>query len=49
MGTNHFFALLSLVEEYAFHICETAIFLAFIVVYGNLAIRHIFTIGQKDK
>ncbi len=47
MGTEQFFRYLSLVEEYAFHICETAIFLTFIWVYGNLAIKHIFEIGRK--
>ncbi len=49
MGTVHFFACLSLLEEYAFHICETAITLAFIWVYGRLAIRHILALGRKDK
>ena len=49
MGTAHFFGYLSLVEEYAFHLCETAIFLAFIWVYGRMAIRHILTLGQKDQ
>lgn len=49
MGSNHFFDLLSLVEEYAFHICETAIFLAFILVYGRMAIRHILAIEKTDK
>jgi hypothetical protein len=37
------------VEEYAFHIRETAIFLAFIWVYGTKAIRHIFALGRKGK
>jgi hypothetical protein len=49
MGTTVFFAYLSLLEEYAFHICETAITLAFIWVYGSLAIRHILSIGRKEK
>jgi hypothetical protein len=49
MGTAQFFVYLSLVEEYAFHICETAIFLAFIWVYGRMAIRHIFALGEKEK
>jgi len=49
MGTAQFFGYLSLVEEYAFHLCETAIFLAFIWVYGTMAIRHIFALGRKGK
>jgi len=49
MGTTQFFGYLSLVEEYAFHICETAIFLALIWVYGRLAIRHILALGRKGK
>ena len=48
METAQFFGYLSLVEEYAFHICETAIFLAFIWVYGRLAISHILALGRKD-
>lgn len=49
MLTAQFFAYLSLSEEYAFHICETAITLAFIWVYGRLAIRHILSLGRKEK
>ena len=49
MGTAQFFGYLSLVEEYAFHICETAIFLAFLWVYGTRAIREILALGRKDK
>lgn len=49
MGTVQFFAYLSLLEECAFHICETAISLSFIWVYGRLAIRHILSLGRKGK
>jgi hypothetical protein len=35
-------------EEYAFHICEATITLTFIWVYGNMAIRHILSIGRKE-
>ena len=49
MGTAQFFADLSLLEEYAFHICETVIALAFIWVYGRLAIRHILSLGRKEE
>jgi hypothetical protein len=47
MGTLHFLDYLSLIVEYAFHICETAITLTFIWVYGRLAIRHILALGRK--
>ena len=49
MGSGHFFSYLALVEEYAFHIVETAIFLAFLWVYGSRAIRDILTLGRKEK
>lgn len=49
MGAVHFLDFLSLVVEYAFHICETAITLTFIWVYGSLAIRHILALGRKDQ
>jgi len=49
MEQSHFLTYLSLVEEYAFRICETAVFLTFISVYAWLAIRHIIALGRKDK
>jgi hypothetical protein len=49
MGQSHFLILLSLIEELAFRICETAVFLTFISVYGLLAIRHILALARKNK
>jgi hypothetical protein len=49
MGQLEFLKILSLIVEYAFHVCETAITLTFIWVYGRLAIRHILTLGRKDQ
>ena len=49
MGHSPFFDFLSNLEWYAFCICETAVFLTFISVYGWLAIRHILAPGRKDK
>jgi len=46
---GHFLNILALIVEGAFHICETAITLTFIWVYGRLAIRHILTLGRKDQ
>jgi hypothetical protein len=44
---GHFLDFVSLVVELAFHICEAAITLTFIWVYGRLAIRHILALGRK--
>jgi hypothetical protein len=44
-----FFTILRLIEEYAFRICETAITLNFIWVYGRMAIRHIREIERRDR
>jgi hypothetical protein len=46
---GHFLNILGLIVEAAFHICETAITLTFIWVYGRLAICHILTLGRKDQ
>jgi hypothetical protein len=41
MGTSQFFACLSLVEEYAIHLCGTVIVLAFVGLHSWHALRHI--------
>jgi hypothetical protein len=44
-----FLTILRLLEEYAFRICETAITLTFIWVYGRMAIRHVLKIESRDR
>jgi len=46
---GHFLNILALIVEGAFHLCETAITLTFIWVYGRLAIHHILSLGHKDQ
>jgi hypothetical protein len=48
MSPHHFLEILSTVDEVAFRVCETAITLTFIWVYGRLAIRHILAMLQKE-
>jgi hypothetical protein len=48
MTLAEFFSFLTLTVECALHICETAIMLTLIWVYGRLAIRHILALGKKE-
>jgi hypothetical protein len=47
MGTSQFFGYLSLVEEYAFHLCEAVLFIVFLYVYCRQAVRHILRMGRE--
>jgi hypothetical protein len=49
MGHLTFLQIITLVEEYAFRVCEAVVFLTFLWVYAKLAVRHLLALGRKDK